>query len=242
MIDHSVQIGQCKCLVILGIRLSEFPAGRPLCHQDMELIALVPMTSSTQQTVAACLEDAVARTGVPRAILDDHGSDLHGGVEIFREAHPETSELYDIKHKAACLLKARLGGRRAVEIVRQPIGADEVRGTADGVGVSDAPEPAVEGAVHERGRAGGMGAEDAGVGGRTVAVLERLGISAERVRAKLGWLGEFRAALAEWSDYQEVIDEALDFVRHRGLYLGAGFAWRRRCQPDRGAAANCVRN
>ena len=25
MIDHSIQIGQCKCLVILGIRLSEFP-------------------------------------------------------------------------------------------------------------------------------------------------------------------------------------------------------------------------
>ena len=52
MIDHSVQIGQCKCLVILGIRLSELPEGRPLCHQDMEPIALVPMTSSTKQTVA----------------------------------------------------------------------------------------------------------------------------------------------------------------------------------------------
>ena len=108
MIDHSVQIGQCKCLVILGIRLGEFPRGRPLCHQDMEPIALVPMTNSTKRTVAVCLEEAKDRTGVPRAILDDHGADLHGGVEIFREAHPETSELYEIKHKAACLLKARL--------------------------------------------------------------------------------------------------------------------------------------
>jgi hypothetical protein len=40
LIDHSIQIGQCKCLVILGIRRSEFPVGRPLCHEDMELIAL----------------------------------------------------------------------------------------------------------------------------------------------------------------------------------------------------------
>ena len=77
MIDHSVQIGQCKCLVILGIRLSEFPKGRPLCHQDMEPIALMPMTSSTKETVAAHLEEAKDRTGVPRAILDDHGADLH---------------------------------------------------------------------------------------------------------------------------------------------------------------------
>jgi hypothetical protein len=110
MIDHSIQIGQCKCLVILGIRLSALPLGRPLAHADMELIGLVPMTSSTKGTVAERLKEAVDQTGVPRAILDDHGADLHGGVEIFRQTHPETSELYDIKHKAACLLKARLEG------------------------------------------------------------------------------------------------------------------------------------
>lgn len=105
MVDHSIQIGRCKCLVILGIRLGELPEGRPLCHRDMEPIAVIPMTGSTKQAVAACLEEAVARTGVPRAILDDHGADLHGGVEIFRAGHPETSEIYDLKHKAACLLK-----------------------------------------------------------------------------------------------------------------------------------------
>jgi hypothetical protein len=108
MVDHSIQIGSCKCLVILGIRRSEFAIARPLCHQDMELIDLVPMEHATKQTVAVCLEDAVAKTGVPRAILSDHGADLHGATAIFREQHPETSELYDIKHKAACLLKARL--------------------------------------------------------------------------------------------------------------------------------------
>ena len=35
MIDHSIQIGQCKCLVILGTRLSELPVGQPLCHRDI---------------------------------------------------------------------------------------------------------------------------------------------------------------------------------------------------------------
>jgi hypothetical protein len=38
MVDHSIQIGPCKCLVVLGIRLSALPAHRPLCHGDMELI------------------------------------------------------------------------------------------------------------------------------------------------------------------------------------------------------------
>src|SRR5436190_1438144 len=88
--------------------IGRWPAeARPLRHQDLEPIALVPMASSTQSTVAVCLEDAVDRTGAPRAILTDHGADLHGGVAIFREAHPEASEVYDLTHKAACLLKAR---------------------------------------------------------------------------------------------------------------------------------------
>ena len=162
MADHSIQIGRCKVLVILGIRLSEFPQGQPRRHQDMEPIALVPMTSSTKQTVAACLEDAVAKTGVPRAILDDHGTDLHGGVEIFREAHPETGEFYDVKHKAACLLKGLLE-RSTMEGIRHPVGTDEVRRATDGVSMFDASQSAAQGEVHELGRAGGLGDRDPGV-------------------------------------------------------------------------------
>jgi hypothetical protein len=65
MVDHSIQIGQTKCLVILGIRLCDLPVGRALCHEDMELIALEPMMSSTRDAVAVCLENAVCQTGVP---------------------------------------------------------------------------------------------------------------------------------------------------------------------------------
>ena len=79
MIDHSIQIGQCKCLVILGIRLSELPVGQPLCHQDMELIALEPMTNATKETVDVCLEDAVSTTGVPPRLWMTTGPTSTGG-------------------------------------------------------------------------------------------------------------------------------------------------------------------
>jgi hypothetical protein len=222
MIDHSIQIGPCKTLVILGIRLCELPEGRPLGHQDLEPIALVPMTHSTKQTVAACLEDAVAHTGVPRAIVDDHGSDLHGGVEIFRAAHPETSEVYDITHKAACLLKARLEGDVRWTTYASQLG--QTKFTVQQTELACLTPPS------QRSKARFM---NVGVlvawGCQTLALLDdpsrlsSLGISGERVQAKLGWLREFREELAEWSAYQEMIDGALDFVRCRGLYLGAGF-------------------
>jgi hypothetical protein len=43
-----------------------------------------------------------------RVFIPAQWRDLTGGVALFQRAHPETVELDDIKHKAACLLKARL--------------------------------------------------------------------------------------------------------------------------------------
>jgi hypothetical protein len=239
LIDHSVQIGQCKTLVILGVRLSELPEGRPLCHQDMEPIALVPMTGATKQTVAACLENAVAQTGVPRVILDDHGADLHGGVEIFRTEHPETSEIYDVKHKAACLLKARLEGDGRWKQYASQLG--QTKFTVQQTELAFLTPPS------QRSKARFM---NLGVlvqwGSKTLALvdnpsrLEPLGVSVERVQAKLGWLREFRAELADWSACQEVIDLVLDFVRRQGLYLGAGFALAR-ALPARPGVAGALR-
>jgi hypothetical protein len=219
--DHSIQIGQCKCLVILGVRLSVLPAGRPLCHEDMELIALEPMTRSDKHSVAACLNDAVAQTGVPRAILDDHGADLHGGVEIFRQEHPETVELYDITHKAACLLKARLEG--------DPLWRRFASQSGQAKCALQQTEMAFLVPPSQRTKSRFMNLEGLVAWGRaTLALvddpspLERLGVSAERVCAKLGWLSEYRQALVRWSAYHEVIRAALDWVRCGGLYVGAG--------------------
>jgi hypothetical protein len=111
IIDHSHQIGQEKCLVILGVRVSQLPPPGdqfPLRLAQMEPIELEPVTVSDKDVVYRQLEANVTKTGVPRAIITDHGGDLAGGVALFRRAHPRTIDLYDITHKAACLLKARL--------------------------------------------------------------------------------------------------------------------------------------
>jgi hypothetical protein len=222
LIDHSVQIGTCKCLVILGIRLSELPEGRALGHRDLEPIALVPMAGSTKQAVAACLEEAADRTGAPRAILDDHGADLHGGVEIFRAAHPGTVEVYDITHKAACLLKARLEGDERWGSYNTALGQAKVRVQQTELACLVPPSQRSKARFMNVGKLVDWGVETLALVDDP-ARLESLGITAARLRERLGWLEGYRAALGEWSGYQAVIDGALDFVRRRGLYIGAGF-------------------
>ena len=109
LIDHSVQIGKTKVLVIVAIRSMDLPMPeRPLCAEDLVLIDLVPMETSTRQEVARCLEDATTHTGVPHAIVDDHGATStvvcrSSSRAIRRPWRSTTSNI-----KAACLLKARL--------------------------------------------------------------------------------------------------------------------------------------
>jgi len=235
MVDHSVQIGRCKCLVILGIRLSDLPEDRPLAHHDMEPIALVPMCNATQETVAARLEEAVAATGAPRLILTDYGADLHGGVERFRRKHPETSEGYDVKHKAACLLKRRLEGEARWGAYATQLGQTKFAVQQTELAFLAPPSQ------RSKARFMNLGALVAW-GNRTLALLddpswpERFGVSAERVESKLGWLKQCRAELVLWESYQELIERTSEFVRRRGYYVGAGFDLARELPEARGKA------
>jgi hypothetical protein len=94
IVDHSVQLGLEKGLVILGVRLSELPPPeRCLEHKDVEPIALFPVKKSNGDVVYQQLEETIEQTGVPREIVGDKGSDLQAGIRKFCQVHPETDSL-----------------------------------------------------------------------------------------------------------------------------------------------------
>ena len=111
LIDHTVQIGVVKCFAVVGIRLSRLPyPARCLQLEDLTLIALEPMPHSNAATVEKALEEAALRTGVPRLIVSDQGTDVRGGIERYRDAHhDQTVATCDLAHKGANLLRKLLG-------------------------------------------------------------------------------------------------------------------------------------
>jgi hypothetical protein len=65
IVDHTVQIGTVKCLLIVGCRLSVWRnLQRPLQHQDLSVIALEPAESSNSDIVLKEFEKSVERGGV----------------------------------------------------------------------------------------------------------------------------------------------------------------------------------
>lgn len=220
LVDHSAQIGQEKCLVILGVRLSELPpVGECLRHEDLELIELLPVTTSNQEVVHAQFEQAIAKTGVPRAILEDHGSDLHAGATQFCQQHEHTLLLSDIKHKAARLLKHQLNDDTTWNSFSTLVG--QTKFSMQQTELSQLVPPS------QRSKARFMNLGKLISWGRnTLAILEDppqevlKHVTVERLEQKLGWLRQYREELAVWSRMQAVIDTTVSYVTSHGLYRG----------------------
>jgi hypothetical protein len=217
LIDHSVQLGPDKALVVLGLRLAHLPApGQCLRHQDLHLLALVPMPTATRQDVHDELEKVVPLTGVPRLIVDDHGVDLTGGVGFFQQQHPRTAEVYDAKHKGACLLKHRLerDDRWAAFNVQVGQTRSAIQQTELAFLVPPGPRPKAR--FMNLGPLLGWGQKVLAVLGAAEALV-RTWVRPERLEEKLGWLKEYQDALREWAEWQQLIDTTVFWVGAYGL-------------------------
>lgn len=221
LIDHSVQIGRHKCLVIVGVRLSRLPAsGRCLSHGDLKLIALEPMESSTALTVDECLEAAVAVTGVPRLIVDDHGADLHGGVRLFQQRHPQTVEVYDTKHKAACVIKRRLEKDEHWKRYQTLVGRARCALQQTELAWLSPPGPRLKARFMNLGPLLDWGEKALAVLQNPPQDLDETG--RRRLQETLGELAELREPMRRWRQEQQVIDVVVERVGSHGLYAGAG--------------------
>lgn len=222
--DHSVQIGKTKLLVILGVRKCDLPAvGQALSTADLDLIALVPMEKSNGISVHEALKQAAERTGVPRAIVSDHGADLLAGILLWKADHAETLEIYDVTHKAACLLKGLLEkDLRWTEFVK-------LAGTAKFQMAQTEMAGLLSPSLREKARF--MNLKPLIVWGlKMLVLLERsksvktiAGVTPERLNAKLGWLVDYESALHEWMEWLNLIDATLEVIRTQGHSLGTPY-------------------
>jgi hypothetical protein len=221
IVDHTVQMGAEKCFVILGVRLSALATHeRCLSHEDVEPIALCPVRQSNGAVVYQQLEDSSIKTGIPREILGDHGSDLQAGVKQFCHQHPETCSIYDIKHKTALVLQHELqDDPRWQEFTGL---ATHTKQRVQQTALAFLAPP------NQRTKARYMNLESLlRWGNATLIFLDaqqrepRSDITPPLLAEQLGWLREFREALTVWHALLQIIEATESFVRKYGGYRGA---------------------
>lgn len=221
IVDHTVQIGITKCFVILGIRLKDLPPiGQSLGHKDVELIDLVPVEKSNKEIVYEQLETNIGKTGIPRLIVGDHGSDLKAGVEKFCLKHQRTDFIYDIKHKTAAVLKREFAKNdKWLAFVKEATLTKHrlQRGT-----LAHLIPP------NQRAKARYMNIDILVRWGQDVLAFldeEQSKNSSEydkeELQEKLGWVTSFRQSIHDWGEIVQATNMTESFVRTQGLYLEA---------------------
>lgn len=217
IVDHTVQVGDEKCFVILGVRLCDLPTyNNSISHSDVEPISLAPVKQSNGEVVFQQLEDATSKTGIPREIVSDHGSDLKSGVEKFCENHQETCYVYDIKHKTASVLK-RVLGKDCVWQKFIQLAAQTKRKVQQTQLAALAPP-------NQRTKARYMNVDILIRWGLKIDIFlekQKRGVNQEfdqkQVEEKFGWVTGFRKDIKEWGELLDIVTTTENFVRMQGL-------------------------
>lgn len=221
IMDHMIAAGSLKCFIVLGIRAEAFARlDRPLEHQDVDVLTLLPTEVSNGAVVNDQLRELAGRRGVPLAILNDCGSDLKKGVELFQQAHPETIALFDIVHLASRLVWKRLGAEERFSQYRQACCQCANRLRQSSLAHLKPPRPKTKARYLNV-------APEIRWGRRALWLLDRVRsgqltgrqqrrLDRENVESQLGWLEEYRAELNVWSELCEIGQTSCTMVRTCG--------------------------
>jgi hypothetical protein len=233
ILDHTIRLGQHKCLLILGASL----ARRQRCpgalgHHDVTVLDLWVTTRCTGEDVAGRLRAVAERVGVPRQVVSDHGSDLVKGIGLFRAEQAQVVDTYDVTHRLACLVKAFLEpDPRWGELLRRCTASlFALQQTAGAFLVPPAPRRLSRYLNVDR---------HVDWATRVLALLEApdltevaglLRMSGAEARswleAKLGWLRDFREDVGRYERLLRVVRQTQEEVKNHGLgRQTAGRVW-----------------
>lgn len=234
IIDHTVQTGNGKCFVVVGVRLSAWNAKREeavhnapedsfsLTHQDLSVWSIDLMESSTAEDVREQLEALSASTHItPCALLSDQGADVRSGGELFCQARERSTVMvFDIAHAVANAVKRQLNHdplwqeflgdvTRCKSLIRQtPLAfllPPELKTKARWMNL----EPLL---AWSRRVAAFLKDPPAGLAQAEVE------IDLEILERKVGWLRKYEIPMARWSDMLEVGTIYLKYIRNHGYH------------------------
>jgi hypothetical protein len=221
LVDHTLQLGNAKCLVIVGIRQAHWEQlDRPLAHQDLSMFALEPVEKSDGDQVHHQLEAVAEQVGEPLAILSDEGAEIANGAAKFTKNHPETQVLNDIAHKAAIFLKRELLADPHWEAFVKHCGQTQPKVKQTELGHLAPPTLKVKARYMNLGPLIHWGKKMLRLV-ETPPAERPHDLDSSRLEERLGWIRKFRASLEEWNELQTVIDHILEYTRVEGYHATA---------------------
>jgi hypothetical protein len=211
LVDHTIQIGTLKILVILGCPLDRVPFGeRALQLADLQMVALVPMEQSTGAAVDRELDRAVERTGAPAQIVADQGSDLKKGITGFCNWEMRTEYVPDVAHYGASLLERSWSDQPRWREFYSQLQSTSSKLRQTKAAYLLAPR------LRSKARFMNVGVQ-LRFARRVLRLLTRP-VPHEKAMAYYGWLLDYQANVAVWQREHGLVQTTIELLRVQGLH------------------------
>jgi hypothetical protein len=239
ILDHTCQLGNQKGLVVLGIRLRHWAElKRPLVFQDLSVLMIRVVGSSTGLLVHQQLLEVQTQIGTIAAILSDQGSDLTSGGKLFVTSqvepapHDSVPQLFDanglaipgrtqplilkdFSHASSHLLKARLEADPKWREFLSHCGTTQPKVKQTIWGALAPPTQKVKGRYMNIGEMIRWGAKMLRLLDGTAGTLPA-GIDRSMLKQKYGWIENYVESLDQWLEIDILREQSLKEVRVLG--------------------------
>lgn len=110
LIDASIQMGEKKCVLVLGSRSASLQKikNRALTLEDLEILSVRIVSTLNGEVIAKILTGVASAVGTIISVCSDRGSEMLRGIKLFQIISPETRQIGDTAHRVSNLLEATL--------------------------------------------------------------------------------------------------------------------------------------
>ena len=232
IVDHSIQVGKEKVLLVLRTRSSKpLEPGRPLTQADVEPLAVLPAIKWDADAMATTYQSLAQQFGDPRAIVMDGAPELREGAKALQKPGSEPLVLHDPKHFLANQLESVVGrDPQFVEFVRK---LTSTRAAVQQTELAHLAPPSL------KPKARFMNLEPLlNWGAMVLWQLDhpeskaRHALAPCRMGEKFGWLRDFAEDLPCWRACQAVVSIGVKFAAENGIFRGAADEFRRLSAPS----------
>lgn len=217
LIDASIQMGDKKCVVVLGCRATSLRKikNRALTLEDLEILSMRITSKLSGNVVAEMLTEVASAVGQITSICSDRGSEMLCGIKFFQTISPETRQIADTAHRVSNLLEATLEKaprwkefREQLTLARRKMQHSLIPGALP-------PSP--------RAKARYMNVDSMIKWAADMLVLLDNGVSnpgldIEELRKYLGWLFSYRDDIEYWNCLISIGVAARHVVRIEGIH------------------------
>ena len=225
IVDPTIEFGNKKCLLILGIPLSSL-RGMSVTrlspsHADVTVIMLEIKDKLNGTVVKEALIAAASSVGCPVQVVSDHGSDIKKGIEDFCAMQPRPPVyLYEITHKAAAIVRRRMEHDSRWKAFQSQCGMSKILTLQTDIGHLGPPKMQTKARWLNVDRC--VEWADALLAHGSDAVAFPPGSpQAERFEKYFGWLKNYSVELAQWKGMIMVLNTVKTLVKTKGFRKGS---------------------